>query len=157
MVEFHGRGGKMTDLIIGFDYQNIVKQFRNLRKARDFLVAVNTGPINAGWITYNYRHSPLDGRIEQGYITLEGEGPFYSLDNRMLRYISRIHPGFKFPEVGDIIWLGGFRLKVIDNHRGSPCEFIVMLPDILSILIYAILPFARWFDLIYRRLILKRI
>jgi hypothetical protein len=143
-----------NELVIGFDYQNLIKQFRNLRKAKDFLATVNTGPIEAGWINYNYRYSSLDGGVEQVCFTLEGEGPFYLLGNRTLRYIMATHPDFKFPKIGDIIWVGDFRLKIIDNHQGWPYTFLVMFPDTLSILIYAILPFVRWFDLIYRRLIL---
>jgi hypothetical protein len=65
-----------------------------------------------------------------------------------------MYPDFKLPKVGDIIWVGDFRLKVVANHRGWPYEFLMMFPDTLSILIYAVLPFVRWFDLIYRRLIL---
>jgi hypothetical protein len=142
------------DLIIGFDYQNIVKQFRNLRKAKDFLANVNTGPFETGWIHYNFRYSPLDECIEQVNFTLKGEGPFYLLDNRTLSHIMIMYPDFKRPKIGDIIWLGDLRLKVISNYRGWSSEFLVMFPDISSVLVYAILPFSRWLDLIYRRLIL---
>jgi hypothetical protein len=144
----------MTDLIIGFDYQNIVKQFRNLRKAKDFLANVNTGPFEAGWINLDFRYSPLDEGIEQVNFTLQGEGPFYLLRLRTLKFILRMCPDFKIPKIGDIIWLGNLRLKVIANYRGWHDEFLVMFPDALSILVYAALPSFRWLDLIYRRLIL---
>lgn len=139
----------MTDLIIEFGYQNIVKHFRNLRKTKDFLANVNSGHFEAGWIDCNFRYSPLDECVEQVGFTLKGEGPFYSLDNRTLRYGC---PDFKTPKRGGIFWLGHLRFRVIDINLYG--ELFVMFPDALSVLIYAILPFSRWVDLIYRRLIL---
>jgi hypothetical protein len=143
----------MTDLVIGFDYQKLIKQFRNLRKAKDFLATVNTGSVEAGRIDCNFRYSPLDGGIEQANVNLEGEGPFYLLSYRTLRYCMR-RDNVKTPEIGDMIWLGNFRLKVIANFRGWPNDFVVMLPDTLAVLMCTILPFSRWADMIYRRLIL---
>jgi hypothetical protein len=98
----------MTDLIIGFDYQKIIKQFRNLRKAKDFLASVNTGPFEPGRIGFDFRYSPLDEGIEQVNFTLRDEGPFYLLDWRTFWNLAKCRAG-EWPHWGHLKWSKEYR------------------------------------------------
>lgn len=141
------------DLIIHLDYQELIKRLKLAWRAKDILCSpYYFSHEPADFIKANHEYSPLEGGMESVYFTLEGDGPFFVLGNRTLRMASTIIKPFKFKGVGSTINLNGLRLKVVGEYYHS--EYLVMLPSAWAAIFYYLLPIPRWFDKIYRRLIL---
>lgn len=141
------------DLIIYLDYQKLIKRLKIAWRAKDILCSPYYFSYQtADKVRINYEHSPLEGGLESVYFILEGDGPFFMLDNRTLRAADRAIGPFKFKGVGSTIDLNGLRLKVVGEYYQF--EYLAMLPSAWAGMFYYLLPIPRWFDKIYRRLIL---
>lgn len=141
------------DLIIHLDYQKLLKRLKLAWRAKDILCSpYYLSHQTADFVRVNYEYSPLEGGLESVYFTLEGGGPFFMLDNRTLRAADRAIRPFKFKGVGSVVNLNGLRLKIIGEYYHF--EYLVMLPSVWAAIFYYLLPIPRWFDKIYRRLIL---
>lgn len=145
-------GAVGQDLIIRLDYQKLVKRLRLAWKAKEVLLSSHCYQ-DAGFVKMHYKFNSLDGKLEGIYFTLEGEGPFFLLGYRDLRMASKMIRSFEF-NIGDIVNLNGLRLKIVANHLPNYLDYLVMLPNIWAVIFYYLIPISRWFDMIYRRLIL---
>lgn len=137
------------DLIIHWDYQKLIKRLKLAWKTKDILVPYSYRDM--GFIKSECKFSPLDGCLENIQFTLNGDGPIFLLDWQTLRVASKAIQSFEWGGVGSIVNLSGLRLKVVDECRN---DYLVMLPNIGSVILYYLFPNLRWFDMIYRRGIL---
>lgn len=141
-------------MIIHLDYQSLIKRLKLAWKTKDVLLAPHYWSYqNVGFVKMIYEFASIDGGLESVCFTLEGDGPLFLLDNRTLRMVSKVIRPFKWEGVGSIVNLNGLRLRVV-AEMWNGFEHLVMLPNTWAVIFYYLFPISRWFDKIYRRLIL---
>jgi hypothetical protein len=143
-------------LVIHLDYKKVINRLKSVKAAKSMVPTRPNFPYyeDVGWIGLEYEFRSLGREADQVNITLNGEGPFYEIDNRVLKALE-VHglirprqPG----KIGSIIRLNELRLKIVDISSFG--ELLVTFPDSWAVLFWFTSPIFRLIDLIYRRLIM---